>query len=160
VRGSPHRCCCPTSGCPRCWSDVPVPLDPVRLYEPSTRPGHPLPHAWVERSGERLALGSFVHGGYFVLVAGEDGQPWIEAAEKLAARLALPLRAARVGLDDAGLVDMRCAWLKNRAISRTGAVLVRPDRYVAFRSMSAVHDPLDTLGAAFRQILATDPQQG
>ena len=30
---------------------VPTPLDPARLYQPSTTPGHPLPHAWVERAG-------------------------------------------------------------------------------------------------------------
>ena len=44
-----------------------VPLDPVRLYEPSTKPGHPLPHAWIEREGERLPLGTLVHGDNFLL---------------------------------------------------------------------------------------------
>ncbi len=30
---------------------APVPADEVRLYSPCTRPGHPVPHAWVEREG-------------------------------------------------------------------------------------------------------------
>jgi 2,4-dichlorophenol 6-monooxygenase len=137
-------------------SPAPVPLDPVRLYEPRTRPGHPLPHAWVERAGERLPLGALVHGGHFALIAGEDGPDWVQAAEKLAAEKGIPLRAARVGVLDADLVDVQCAWLKNREISPTGAVLVRPDRFVAFRSMGAVDDPLATLSVAFGQILATD----
>jgi 2,4-dichlorophenol 6-monooxygenase len=54
----------------------------VRLYQPSTRPGHPLPHAWMERSGERVALRSLIHNGHFALIAGENGQEWVEAATK------------------------------------------------------------------------------
>jgi hypothetical protein len=45
--------------------------------------------------------------------------------------------------------------LKNRGISSTGAVLVRPDRYVGFRATDAVSDPAAALAGAFDQILAT-----
>ena len=132
-----------------------VPLDPVRLYEPGTKPGHPLPHAWVEREGKRIPLGSLVESGRFVLIAGEDGQPWVDAAEKLAAEQGIPLFAARVGVLDSDYVDVRCAWLKNRGITPAGAVLVRPDRYVGFRSVGASADPLADLASALGQILAT-----
>jgi len=141
-------------------SDPYIPLDPVRLYEPSTKPGHPLPHAWVEREGERLPLGTLVHGDYFLLIAGEDGNAWVEAAEKLAAEHNLPLRAVRVGVLDSDYVDVRCAWLKNREITSTGAVLVRPDRYIAFRSMEAVDDPKAVLTGTLNQILSTDLTEG
>jgi 2,4-dichlorophenol 6-monooxygenase len=141
-------------------SPVRVPLDAVRLYEPSTRPGHPLPHAWVERAGERFPLRALVHGGHFGLVAGEDGHDWVHAAEKLAAETGIPLRAARVGVLDADLVDVQCAWLKNREISSTGAVLARPDGYVGFRSVGAVDDPLATLSSALSQILAVGSHSG
>lgn len=137
-----------------------VPLDPVRLYEPSTKPGHPLPHAFVEREGERVPLGTLVHGGHFVLIAGEDGHQWVEAAQKLAAAHQLPLHATRVGVLDSDYVDVRCAWLKNREISSTGAVLVRPDRYIAFRSLDGVADPHATLTAALSQILSIDLTEG
>jgi hypothetical protein len=106
---------------------VPVPLDAVRLYRPSTRPGHPLPHAWVERSCGRLALRSLVHDGHFALIAGEEGPPWVRAATKIAEERGIPLRAARVGIGDGvDLVDVRLAWLKQREISQEGAVRVRP----------------------------------
>ena len=132
-----------------------VPLDPIRLYEPSTKPGHPLPHAWVEREGERIALGTLVHDGYFLLIAGEDGQDWIRAAQQIAKENNLPIRAVTVGGLGSDYVDVRCSWLKNRAISRKGAVLVRLDRYIAFRSLDAVADPAASLRQVFGQILAS-----
>jgi 2,4-dichlorophenol 6-monooxygenase len=108
----------------------------------------------VERSGERVALRSLIHDGHFALIAGEDGQAWVEAATKVAEQLNLPLRAARVGLGKVDLVDVRLAWLKQREISRHGAILVRPDGYIAFRSIGTVDDPAGVLSSVFNQVLA------
>lgn len=132
----------------------PIPLDDVRLYEPNTRPGHPLPHAWVKSRGERFPLETLVHGGRFVLLAGVDGTAWVEAANKLASDHNIPLVAGTVGVPDADFIDVRLAWLQNCGISDSGAILVRPDRYVAFRSDDGVDDPHATLQAALGQILA------
>src|SRR5271157_6070025 len=42
-------------------SPEPQPIDDVRLYEPSTRPGSPLPHAWIDdESGKRRPLKDLV----------------------------------------------------------------------------------------------------
>ncbi len=131
----------------------PVPLDKVRIYEPSTRPGHPLPHAWVEREGVRIALNTLVHGGKFVLLAGEDGQPWVDAAHEIAERYGIDLVAVRVGILEGDYIDARCAWTKQRKIGRQGAVLVRPDRYIGFRSTGAAKNHKDVLNRALRQIL-------
>jgi 2,4-dichlorophenol 6-monooxygenase len=131
----------------------PARIDAVRVYQPSSRPGQPLPHAWVERAGERHALGSLADDGHFVLIAAEEGEQWVAAAQRLAAQQNLPLRAVRVGFGDVDYVDVRCAWLKNRGITSTGAVLVRPDRFVAFRSAELTDDPHASLAAAFDQIL-------
>lgn len=130
-----------------------TPLDPVRLYEPSTKPGHPLPHAWVEREGERIAIGTLVYNGHFLLIAGEDGQDWVRAAQHIAQECKLPIRAATIGVLGSDYVDVRCSWLKNRSITRNGAVLVRPDRYIAFRSINAVADPTAVLRNVFNSIL-------
>ena len=130
-----------------------VPLDRVRIYEPSTKPGHPLPHAWVERQGVRVALNTLVHGGKFVLIAGEDGQPWVDAARKQASKLGIDLVAVRVGILSGDYVDARCAWTKQREFGPEGAVLVRPDRYIAFRSAGLVNNPEETIASALRQIL-------
>ena len=134
----------------------PEPIDGVRVYEPSTNAGHPLPHAFVEREGQRMPLCDLVHGGHFVLVCGEQGQRWVEAAERIAVDNGLPLRAITVGLDGCDYVDVRAAWLKQRGVSPRGAVLVRPDRYIAFRALEAVDDPSAALKAALGQVLATE----
>ncbi len=79
-----------------------------------------------------------------------------QAANKIAAENDLPLVAGTVGVLDSDFIDVRCAWLKNRGISSTGAVLVRPDRYVAFRSSDGVADPHAALEDALSQVLSTE----
>ena len=55
-------------------SAPPQPADDIRLYEPSTCPGAPLPHAWIEdEDGRRRAIKDLVAPGRFLLIAGEDG---------------------------------------------------------------------------------------
>ena len=42
-------------------TEPPTPVDDVRVYEPSTRPGAPLPHAWVEdEDGKRRPIKDLV----------------------------------------------------------------------------------------------------
>ena len=129
--------------------------DPIRIYEPSTLPGSPLPHAWIDdEDGHRRPLKDLVAPGSFLLIAGEDGEEWCMAARRLADAAGLPLRAVRIGHLDGDLFDPRCTWLRNREIGPEGAVLVRPDRYVAWRSMGSADDPAHALSAALAQVLA------
>ena len=132
-----------------------VPIDDIRVYEPSTRPGSPLPHAWIDdEDGRRRPIKDLVAPGRFLLIAGEDGQAWCEAARQLAAEADLPLDALRIGHLDGDLYDPRCAWLRHRQIASDGAILVRPDRFIAWRSPAGVSDPRAALAAAFSQVLA------
>lgn len=131
-----------------------APLDDVHLYVPSTQPGSPLPHAELEDlDGVRLPLMQLVRPGRFLLIAGEEGADWCAAARELAEANGLPLDAIRIGHLDGDYRDPRCAWLRQREIGRRGAVLVRPDRYVAWRSTGAAGDPAGELGSALTRIL-------
>lgn len=131
-----------------------APLDDVRLYVPGTRPGAPLPHAEVEdHDGDRHALMSLVRPGEFLLIAGEDGAAWCDAAKRLAETERLPVRAIRIGHLDGDYRDPRCTWLRHRQIGSRGAVLVRPDRFVGWRSMDAATDPTAELRGALTTIL-------
>jgi 2,4-dichlorophenol 6-monooxygenase len=136
-------------------SPAPEPIDDIRIYQPSTRPGHPLPHAWLENEdGHGIPIKDLVEPGRFLLIAGEDGEPWCEAARELAAEAGLPLDAVRIGHVDGDLFDPRCAWLRNRGIASDGAVLVRPDRFIGWRSATAADDPRAKLSETLVEILA------
>jgi 2,4-dichlorophenol 6-monooxygenase len=129
--------------------------DDVRIYIPDTRPGSPLPHAFVEDAdGDRLAIMDLIRPGRFLLIAGEEGDAWCVAARKLAKELDVPVDAVRIGHSDGEYRDPRSTWARYRQISTQGAILVRPDRYVAWRSMGASATAHADLGAALRKVLA------
>jgi 2,4-dichlorophenol 6-monooxygenase len=131
------------------------PIDQIRIYEPSTRPGAPLPHAWIDdEDGNRRPIKDLVAPGRFLLIAGEDGQAWCEAATELASEQGLPVDAVRIGHLDGDLYDPRCAWLRQRQIGSGGAILVRPDRFIAWRSTTAVDDARGALDEALSRVLA------
>jgi 2,4-dichlorophenol 6-monooxygenase len=136
-------------------SPAPDPVEDIRVYEPSTRPGAPLPHAWIDdEDGHRRPIKDLVAPGRLLLIAGEDGAAWCEAASQLAADAGIPLDAVRIGHIDGDLYDPRCMWLRNREIARDGAVLVRPDRFVGWRSTGAAENPVEELSRALGRILA------
>lgn len=131
--------------------------DPVRTYRPATRPGSPLPHAWLEGAdGGRRSTIDLVRPGRFLLIAGEDGSAWTDAARDVAARNGLPLDAVRIGHLDGDYLDPRCRWLAVRGFGPDGAILVRPDRFVAWRSAGSASDPRGTLARALGQVLCRD----
>lgn len=135
-------------------STRPQELDPILLYQPSTRPGHPLPHAMIENAGVPFPIAHLTDGGRkFVLIAGEKGERWVDAAGAVAEKLGVEMEAVRIGLYSGDYRDSRGAWLKQRQIGEDGAMLVRPDRYVAFRSDSMVRDPAHILIHALSEVL-------
>src|SRR5271166_660885 len=86
-------------------SAAPVPCDEIRVYQPSTRPGAPLPHAWIDdEDGNRRPVKDLVAPGRFLLIAGE--------------------------------------------------ILVRPDRFIAWRHPAGSGEPQAELAAALSQVLA------
>lgn len=133
----------------------PEAIDDIRVYQPSTRPGAPLPHAWIDdENGNRRPIKDLVEPGRFLLIAGEEGGAWCEAARELAAQTGLPLDAVRIGHLDGDLYDPRCAWVRQREIESDGAILVRPDRFIGWRAPSGADDPLGELARALGRILA------
>jgi 2,4-dichlorophenol 6-monooxygenase len=139
-------------------STEPAPVDDIRVYQPSTRPGSPLSHAWIDHEdGRRRPVKDLLAPGRFLLIAGEDGQAWYEAARQLAAEADVPLDALRIGRLDGDYHDPRCAWHRYRQRASDGAIVVRPDRFIAWRYPAAASDPRAVLTAGLSQILGRRP---
>lgn len=133
---------------------APVPLDRDGDFRSSTKPGHSLPHVWLEDMHGRYSINEVVGRGRFLLIAGEQGQAWCEAACRLAAKYGIALEAFTVGVHEGDRFDFRCEWLRNREFGPGGAVLVRPDHFIAWRAMDLARDPVQMLDTAFKKVLA------
>ncbi|HEX8870830.1 MAG TPA: FAD-dependent monooxygenase [Lentzea sp.] len=133
------------------WTEPQHNPDPIRLYQPGTRPGHPLPHAWL---GDEIPVMDLVRPGRFLLIAGEQGHDWLAAAAKAAATLDVPVDAVRIGHLDGDHLDPRSQWARHRGITDRGAILVRPDRFVGWRSAGETADPAAELVETLTRILA------
>ena len=133
-------------------------VDPeFRCFTPSTRPGSPLPHAWIEDWDlNRISTLDLVTPGTFVVIAGEDGDDWRRAAREGASELGVAMTAVTVGHARGDWRDPRLRWHRVRGIEHTGVVLVRPDRCVAYRSATAVADPAATLRSVLRAVLSIE----
>lgn len=127
--------------------------DPGLYLQETTRPGAKIPHAWlVDRRGMRVSTLDVTGKGKFSLVTGLAGTAWQEAV----AALDRPwLRLVVTGAGDT--LDPYFEWQRKREVAEAGAVLVRPDGYVAWRSVDAIHDAATAtrlLAAALDSILA------
>ena len=133
--------------------------DPHLHYEPTTHPGGHLPHAWLERDGRRVSTLDLVGRGRFSLLVGIGGGPWARAAAAVSADVGIDLAVRFVGYrceHDDVLGD----WRRLSEIGDGGAVLVRPDRHVAWRCAEMPEDPGRSLHDALRHVLSLDAATG
>lgn len=127
--------------------------NPKSDYNPNARPGSRAPHAWLERGEgqERISTLDLFNSG-FTLLAGSSGEIWCEAARAVSGDLGIPLSAHLVG--PAGdLVDASGVWKALYGVDAGGAVLVRPDGYVAWRSRSRSDQARPVLEGVLRRVL-------
>ncbi|MFI5824225.1 FAD-dependent monooxygenase [Streptomyces rishiriensis] len=122
---------------------------PAMSMEFDGAPGSRAPHHPVLLDGERLSTLD-LYRGRFVLLCGQRGGRWAEAARGLDA--ALDVQVHRMG---AALRDATGGWAAAHGVADSGAVLVRPDGFVCWR---APHDtdphPGRTLAGVLAQVLA------
>lgn len=126
-------------------------------YVPTTRPGHRLPHAWISRDGEALStLDLAGRDGAFVLITGgAAGDTWQQAAADVATTLGVRIVNAGIGAGQA-YADDDSYWAQVREISDSGAILVRPDNHVAWRSLNGSATPSQDLEQALRAVIGVD----
>jgi len=115
------------------------PADMLGDYVPIARPGHRAPHLWLDDTRATSTLDFF--GDTFVLLTTAAGRAWRPIAREVAG---LPLRFHEI--DDP-------QWPDLYGIDPLGAVLVRPDGYVAWRAPTRADDSANNL-LQFLQALA------
>lgn len=133
-------------------ADPEVPVVPEGL-DLTGGPGSRAPHLWVRHGDRRLSTLDLYERSLVLLSDAAEPGGWHEAATRLAGELALPLLSYRVGagagadLVPEGDVD----WAERHGTTRGGAVLVRPDGFVAWRSQG----PQADAEAVLRRVLKT-----
>ncbi len=127
---------------------LPLAQDPQRW---TGQPGTRAPHVVLQRQGTPLSTLD-LFGPHVVLLAGPEGHAWLEAARRAADTLHLPLDAYQIG----GAGDLSAAgrtFTDAYGISAVGAVLVRPDGFVGWRSVTGGDDAEQALTQALSAIL-------
>lgn len=135
----------------------PPPRDPMgAVHRPTTRPGHRLPHVWLRHGDTRSSTHDLVaDDGGFVLITGPLGEGWATAAKKAAATHGVAITVVPV-VGEPGTAnpqDAESAWSEVRGIDDDGAVLVRPDQHVAWRSVGGSRRADQELSAVFDRLL-------
>ncbi|OCK77498.1 hypothetical protein K432DRAFT_358481 [Lepidopterella palustris CBS 459.81] len=134
-------------------------IDPLgQIYTPTTRPGHRLPHAWINHSGKEISTHDLIALDSTFLVITDDsssGQEWVEAAEKAAKEFGIKISTAAISSGNlrGKLRDRDERWEKLKGIKQGGAILVRPDNFVAARWITPSKEPGKELGTAIATLL-------
>ncbi len=128
--------------------------DPVTDYVPSARPGGRAPHVLLTRGDQQISTVD-LFGPHFVLLTGADGAAWRRAAQAIGPMVP-PLQAHTIGTGG-DLGDPDGNWHAAYGIDKDGAVLVRPDGHVAWRSRSGASNPLEVLRAALDRVFGRMP---
>ena len=92
-------------------------------YYMSTIPGHHLPHTWLQRDDEVVAIRDLLDPEVLTLFVGINHNTEFKDER---------IRVVLVG--DGGWCDTSGQWIKYRGVDDCGGVLVRPDGIVAWRA--------------------------
>jgi 2,4-dichlorophenol 6-monooxygenase len=129
--------------------------DPELYYQASTVPGSRLPHCWVGSSTVKLSTLDLAPYGRFTLLTGITGAEWSEAVRSVSEDLGVPLQAVVIGPGQE-VTDLYYDWAKLREVQEEGAILVRPDKHVGWRSVTLPADPRASLYAAVSSLLGRE----
>lgn len=117
------------------------------------QPGTRAPHIALECQGKPISTLD-LFGSRFALVVGPDGENWLAAARRTKDVLHLPLDIYQIGGDTGDLIAIGSAFSDAYGITATGAVIVRPDGFIGWRSRGAGEKEQDA-EQALMQALST-----
>lgn len=137
-------------------------LNALRKVMVSTYPGYHLPHVWLAADAQspRVSTLDICGQGRFTLLTGIGGDAWKQAASDVSDPGAgVPVVAHTIGFR-CDFIDCYDDWFNARGVTETGAVLVRPDHFIAWRCRSLVTDPAAKLRQVLEKILGKSVSSG
>ncbi|KAL2014384.1 hypothetical protein VTN00DRAFT_1909 [Thermoascus crustaceus] len=102
----------------------------ITAYHPSTLPGHHLPHLWLQKGERRVSTRDLLMKDKCVLFAATE-EPW----RKLSSHL---VHVEIINSEKGNWGDVDGKWNELYDVSSNGAVLVRPDGIVIWRSKEQI----------------------
>ncbi|MFF3393561.1 FAD-dependent oxidoreductase [Streptomyces sp. NPDC002669] len=128
------------------------PQDPVvpQGMQLDGRPGSRAPHLWVRQDGDRKSTLDLYERTLVLLTDGTD-TVWRRAAGRVARRLSVRLQVYGLGPGAELEPEDGADWAAAHGTTARGAVLVRPDGFVAWRSTG----PADDAEATLHEVLTT-----
>lgn len=129
--------------------------DSILEHTRSTYPGCRLPHVWLNKEvpTKPISTHDLAGKGGFTILTGIGGGEWKKAATDVQQKLGVPVTPHSIGFGQ-DWHDVYFEWEKVREVQEDGCILVRPDRFVAWRSMEMVNNPTETLLNVMRTILS------
>ncbi|GHO96730.1 FAD-dependent oxidoreductase [Reticulibacter mediterranei] len=119
-------------------------------------PGTYFPHLVLAQEDRAISTHDLI-GSHFVLFAGPDGRRWKEAAQHVKETLHIELASYQVGGEAGDLIESENRFCETCGITSTGAVLIRPDGFIGWRSKSlgeSVQQEQNVLMGAISTMLA------
>jgi 2-polyprenyl-6-methoxyphenol hydroxylase-like FAD-dependent oxidoreductase len=104
------------------------------------QPGMRVPHAWLKIDGKRVSTVDLPQHEFLFFT---ESSAWAEAAESAAKKFDIPLRT----FDNSEISEAT-------GTTTEGALLVRPDGFVAWRSTESAENPMAVISAVLAQITA------
>ena len=118
--------------------------------KPSGDPGTRVPHIMLQRNGVAVSTHDLTKAG-FVLLAGGEGGSWTDAATAFAVAPGIPLQSHRIA-PDGDLKSPDGRFEATVGIGPQGALLLRPDGVIGWRSRGPHADPHLRLNEVMRQL--------
>ncbi|HDV5785648.1 TPA: FAD-dependent monooxygenase [Legionella pneumophila] len=120
-------------------------------YVPTTSPGSRAPHMKLIKNDKEISTLDLFEK-HFVLLIGSEGDSWQVAAQELSQTLPFTLMVYKISADG-DLIDPDNVWHDTYCVTKSGAVMIRPDGHVAWRSISMASNPKIELESCLKTIL-------
>jgi 2-polyprenyl-6-methoxyphenol hydroxylase-like FAD-dependent oxidoreductase len=117
--------------------------------KPSGRPGTRVPHIMLQRYGGAVSTLDLPETG-FALLTGAGGRNWTEAGSALAAA-GIPLKVYRIA-PDGDLTNPDGRFEQTVGVGSRGALLLRPDGVIGWRTRESHADPRARLDEVMRRL--------